>query len=451
MKNYNEIPTPKESHWLFGNAILLRKNPTKVIQKFITENGETVRLTLPFRKVVIVSNPDSLRSILLENNKNYRKSLAYDMLKLLLGNGLLTSEGDFWKKQRRLIQPAFGKKKLEELTQVMVAETEKSVARLLKMADKNESTDLLAEMNALTLDIISKSMFSSGVEDKAQIVADEITRLNNFAVDKLNMAFPLPHWIPTPLHQKEKKSLATLDKVIFEIIDNRRKTKEQKDDLLSMLLDVQDEDTGERMSDQQLRDEVMTIFIAGNETSSNALTWTLYLLSQHPEIEKKLVAEIKERFTDKPITTASIMEFHYSKMILEESMRLYPPAWIVGRRPLEDVEIEGYNIPKDTNILMPVFSLHKNPNYWNDPEKFDPERFKPETRNNIDRFVYLPFGGGPRMCIGNHFALLEMQIALTKLYQNFSFELEKGFSVDLDPLITLRPKHGMMMKVRKHV
>jgi cytochrome P450 len=287
------------------------------------------------------------------------------------------------------------------------------------------------------------------VEDKAQIVGEEITRLNNYAVDKINSPFPIPHWIPTPLNRKERKSLDTLDKVIFEIINTRRKSKEQKDDLLSMLLDVKDEDTGERMSDKQLRDEVMTIFIAGNETSSNALTWTLYLLSQNPEIEKRFVQEIKERFADKPITTQSIMEFHYSRMILEESMRLYPPAWIVGRRPLEDVEIEGYQIPKDTNILMPVFYLHKNPLYWQEPDKFDPERFAPEIRNNIDRFVYLPFGGGPRMCIGNHFALLEMQIVITMLYSRFTFELQKDFVVELDPLVTLRPKNGLMMKVMK--
>lgn len=449
MKAYNEIPTPKEKHWLFGNAILMKNEPVKVLRKFIAENGGMLRLTLPFRRVVVITKPDSLRSILLENNKLYRKSMAYDMLKLLLGNGLLTSEGDFWKKQRRLIQPAFGKKKLEELTLVMVAETEKSVARLQNAAEKNDIVDILAEMNALTLDIISKSMFSSGVEDKAQIVGEEITRLNNYAVDKINSPFPIPHWIPTPLNRKERKSLDTLDKVIFEIINTRRKSKEQKDDLLSMLLDVQDEDTGERMSDQQLRDEVMTIFIAGNETSSNALTWTLYLLSQNPDIEKRFVQEIKERFTDKPITTQNIMEFHYSRMILEESMRLYPPAWIVGRRPLEDVEIEGYQIPKDTNILMPVFYLHKSPLYWQEPDKFDPERFAPETRNNIDRFVYLPFGGGPRMCIGNHFAMLEMQIVITMLYSRFTFEMQKDFAVELDPLITLRPKNGLMMKVTK--
>jgi cytochrome P450 len=443
-------PEPNEKHWLFGSGYTLRENAHEVIPGLVKKYGELFSLSLPFTKLAIAASPEYARYVLLDNNKNYRKSLAYDFIKLLLGNGLLTSEGDFWKKQRRLIQPAFHRKKLEELTAMMVERTAQGVEEMAKLQQQGEPVDISLYMTRLTLDIISKAIFSSGIESKSDLIANKITELNLMATEKLNKPIRLPAGFPTPSNFKEKKAIKVLDDVIYEIINQRKREGVSKSDLLSMLLDARDEETGEAMDNKQLRDEVMTIFIAGNETTANAMAWTLYLLSQHPDKEAKMVQEINEKMdTGIALDFAGISSFQYVKQVIEESLRIYPPAWMVGRRNYEEDEIGGYRIAKNTNVLVPIYHLHRSEKYWTEPLRFVPERFAPETRNQIDRYVYMPFGGGPRFCIGNNFALLEMQIILILLYRKFSFTLKLGFVVEPEPLITMRPKYGMVMNVVK--
>jgi cytochrome P450 len=439
-------PFPKERHWLFGHATMLKDDAFGMINTFIKGYGNIFSLSVPFVKVVFASNPEYARYVLQENSKNYTKSLAYDMLKPLLGLGLLTSEGEFWKKQRKLAQPAFHKRKLDEWTEMMVERTEHFRKTIQAHSDRGEAFDMLPVMTALTLDVISKAIFSTGVEDKAEIVSKQITLLNEYTIEKLHSPFRFPDTVPTPFNIRQRKALGLLDKIVYEIIDKRKSEGVSKDDLLSMLIDARDEETGEAMDNKQLRDEVMTIFLAGNETSSNALTWMLYLLSQNPEAEKKMLTEIDEKFNSgTELNYKTVGEFHYVKQVIEESMRIYPPAWAVGRRSINEDEIGGYRIDAQTNVLIPIVYLHHSERFWPEPEKFKPERFATETRNNIDRFVYLPFGGGPRVCIGNNFAMLEMEIILITLYRQFTFKLKEGFKVEEDPLVTLRPKNGMMM------
>lgn len=445
----SQPPFPKEKHWLFGSGYLLRERTFDQVKFFLDKYGDIVSLSLPINKVVIAANPEYAKHVLLDNNKNYRKSLAYDILKVLLGNGLLTSEGDFWRQQRRLIAPAFHRKKLEALTALMIELTEQSVEKFKKSA--GQEIDMAPVMTDLTLQIISKAMFSSGVEDKAELVGKQITLLNEYSIEKLNQPIRLPAYFPTPFNVRERKAIKILNDVIFDTINSRR-NEESKDDLLSMLIDARDEDTGKAMDDQQLRDEVMTIFIAGNETTANAMAWTLYLLSQNPEAEAKMIKEIDEKMdAGVKLDFNTLHEFHYVKMVIDESLRVYPPAWSVGRRNLEEDELGGYRILKNTNVLIPIMYFHRSEKYWDEPNKFKPERFSPEKKAHIDRFVYFPFGGGPRTCIGNNFALLEMQIILILYYRNFRFRLKEGFKVDVEPLITLRPKDGMMMKVEQRV
>jgi len=443
-------PFPEERHWLLGNATMLRDDAIGMVKFFIGKYGNIFSLKLPFAKAVIASNPDYARYVLQDNSKNYKKSLAYDLLKALLGYGLLTSEGEFWKKQRKLAQPAFHKRKLDEWTEMMVERADHTADKISKHAANGEAFDILPAMTALTLDIISKAIFSTGVEDKAKIVGDQITLLNEYTIQKLHTPFRLPDSVPTPFNIRQRKALAKLDNIVYEIISHRRAEGISKDDLLSMLIDGKDEDSGEGMSNQQLRDEVMTIFIAGNETSSNALTWTLYLLSQNPEQEKKMLDEIDAKFdSGVELNFKTVGEFHYVRQVIEESMRIYPPVWTIGRRNLEEDELGGYRIEKNTNVLIPIIYFHHSDRFWEQPEKFKPERFAPEVRNSIDRFVYFPFGGGPRMCIGNNFAMLEMEIILISLYRQFRFKLKEGFKVEPEPLVTLRPKYGMMMTAEK--
>ncbi len=444
-------PYPKEKHWLFGSAYLLKGRSLEVIRTLSAKYGDIVSLSFPMNRVALITNPQYAKYVLLDNNKNYRKSLAYDVLKAVLGNGLLTSEGDFWKKQRRLIQPAFHKRKLEELTGMMVREAQHTVDKFKPLADSGKAIDISPEMTALTLEVISKAIFSDGVEDKAEMVGKQINMLNQYAIDKVNDPFRLPAFIPTPFNIKERRSMKLLNDVIEDIISARRK-QESKDDLLSMLIDMRDEDTGEAMDNKQLRDEVMTIFVAGNETSSNALAWMLYLLSQNPEAEAKMIAEIDAKLdAGVELNYHNVLDFTYVRQVIDESLRLYPPAWSVGRRNYEDDEIGGYRIIKNTNVLIPIMYFHTSEKYWKEASKFKPERFAPEVRNSIDRFVYFPFGGGPRFCIGNNFALLEMQVILILFYRNFKFRLKAGFTPEPEPLITLRPKDGMWMTIENRI
>jgi cytochrome P450 len=442
-------PTPKEKHWLIGHVGMLKNDPIGMMKDFIARYGNVLSLSVPFTKAVVISNPEYARQVLQDNSKNYTKSLAYELLKPLLGMGLLTSEGDFWKQQRKLIQPAFHKRKLDEMAEMMVERSEHWADRERIYADKGEAFDILPEMTALTLDIISKAIFSKGVEDKAKIVGDQILLLNEYTINKIHQPVRLPDSIPTPWNRHARKSMDLLNKIVLEIIAERRRS-ESKDDLLSMLIDARDEETGESMDNQQVRDEVMTIFLAGNETSSNALSWMLYLLSQNPAEEAKMIAEIDTKLAAGVQVSFSTMgEFPYVKQVIEESMRIYPPAWSVGRRAIADDEIGEYHIEALTNVLIPIMYLHHSPRFWQEPERFMPERFAPETRMAIDRFVYLPFGGGPRFCIGNNFAMMEMQIILITLYKEFRFRLKEGFKVEAEPLVTLKPKYGMMMVAEK--
>jgi len=442
-------PYPTEKHWLFGSGYLLRTDAIKQIGFFNEKYGDIYSLSLPFNKIIIASHPAYARQVLTDNNKNYTKSLAYQVVKLLLGNGILTSEGDFWRKQRRLIQPAFHKQKIAALATMMVQRIQQEADSLDAYAAGNQPVDIAGMMTSLTLDIISRAIFSAGVA-KAPLIADLITLLNQYVTDKINQPFRLPASIPTPFNIGERRALETLDNIIYEIIDTRRRENTPKNDLLSMLLEARDEETGEAMDNRQLRDEVMTIFIAGNETTANAMAWTLYLLSQHPQEEQKMMDEIDEKMNSGLQPGYDTMPaFAYVRQVIEESMRLYPPAWVVGRRAIDDDELGDYRVPRGTNVLIPIFFLHRSSLYWEQPERFMPERFAADKRSGIDKYVYFPFGAGPRMCIGNNFAMMEMQLILVLLYRRFRFRLPENFVVAPKALVSLRPANGMMMRVEK--
>jgi cytochrome P450 len=335
---------------------------------------------------------------------------------------------------------------------MMIERAQHTADKIRAYSERGEAFDVLPQMTALTLDVISKAIFSTGVEDQAKMVSEQITLLNEYTIEKLHTPIRLPDSFPTPFNLRQRKALGLLDKLVYEIIDKRIAEGVSKDDLLSMLIDAKDEETGEGMSRQQLRDEVMTIFLAGNETSSNALTWALYLLSQNPEAEQKMIDEIDSKLdSGLELNYKTVGEFHYVRQVIEESMRVHPPVWMVGRRTINEDEIGGYRIEKQTNVLIPIVYLHHTERFWDEPKKFKPERFAPELRNSIDRFVYLPFGGGPRVCIGNNFAMLEMELILITLYREFRFRVKEGFKVEEEPLVTLRPRYGMMMYAEKRV
>lgn len=440
-------PHPKKEHFLLKNAYYVMKDKTDFFFSQRKEMGDTYLITSPFRNIIVTSNPLYIKQVLIDNSKNYGKSFAYDKLAMLLGNGLLTSDGDFWRKQRRLMQPAFYKEKLVKIADTMVVETQTMLQDWRQKADTGNLVDISFEMNKIALEIVTKSLFSSQLKGDMGEISHYITEVIKHGAARIDNPFLLPTWLPTPYNLYEKRCIEALDKIVYDMISERRNSTERFDDLLSMLMDTQDEDTGEKMSDRQLRDEVITIFMAGNETSANALAWTWYLLAQNPEKLAKVLAEIKNVLGDELPTMLKLRQLTYVKQVLDESMRLMPPAWIMGRKTLVADKFGEFDIPPNFNVVMPIWVVHRDPEIWENAEAFEPERFAPENMKDKHRFAYFPFGGGARQCIGNNFAIMEMQIVVAMILQKYRLTLQENYELAYNPLVTLRPKNPIMMRI----
>jgi cytochrome P450 len=418
------------------------------IPKWFREYGDIYMIASPLGRATVVGAPELARQVLVDRYARYhQKSLAYSVLRILMGNGLVTSEGEFWRGQRKLVQPAFHRRRLDALLAMMVTRVTDCAVQLAAAAAGGRAVDLAPLLSQLTLDIISRAMFSSDVQGAAADVSGHIATLNEYALRMLRRPwlFLLPRRFPTPFNYAQYQSLSSLNEIVHGIIQARRLQPESYDDLLTMLLTACEEGTGRGMTNEQLRDEVMTIFVAGHETTANAMSWLLYLVSQHPEVEEQLLAEIDGQWPDGGLTAENAGGFAYVRQVVEESLRCYPTIWSIGRRCAEEDELGGYRIPAGMNVVVPIFHFHWNDRFWTEPHKFDPTRFSPERRPPPEPMIYFPFGAGPRSCIGNHFALQELMIMTILFYRHYRFRLQPGFTVEPDPLITLRPRNGMVM------
>jgi len=449
------MPPKPEGGWPIGTVKHFTENPLKFFSEYIPKYGEVFQVTSIFFKLfpyfdhmVVVSNPDDVKRIMQDNNKNYVKSYGYKVLELLLGKGLLTSEGEFWRKQRRLMQPAFHRDRLAALVETMTEAGTDLVEKWRKLPNGTE-VDASKEFMNLTLAIVCKAMFSSDVEDAQEVVDREFDRANEMITERITNALKIPISIPTPGNVREQRSYDSIKSVVADIIEKRRNSDEKYDDLLAMLMEAQDEDTGERMSNKQIQDEVITIFLAGHETTAVALSWIMHCIDDNSEVEEKLLAEEKELLNGRVPEMGDVRQLEYTRMVIDETLRLYPPAWIIGRQTLGSDRLGGYHIPEKTNCLIPVCYIHKDEKYWPEPEMFIPERFSKENSKGRHKFVYFPFGGGPRLCIGNNFSLMEMQLVLPMILREFKLSKPKGFKVEKDPLITMRPNPHMKMVITK--
>ena len=429
------------------NALRMGRDPLAFLTTLTREYGDIARVPLGPETLYLFNHPDLVRDVLVTNHRNFHKGRGLERAKMLLGTGLLTSEGDFHLRQRRLAQPAFHRQRVAAYGATMA-----SYAAARRDRWRGGLTlDVHVEMMALTLAIVGKTLFDADVEDEAaEIGAALATTFESF-----NFGFFLPFGellerLPLPATIRFRKARARLDATIYRLIEERRKSGTDRGDLLSMLLLAQDtEGDGGGMTDLQLRDEAMTIFLAGHETTANALTWTWYLLSQHPDVETRLHAEVDSALGRRLPTADDLAVLPYTRMVLAESMRLYPPAWILGRRALAPFEADGYEIPGRSIVLMSQYVTHRDARWFPDPERFDPERFSTERQAERPKFAYFPFGGGPRVCIGEQFAWMEGVILLATIAQRWKLRLVPGHPVALQPIITLRPKHGMAMTIEK--
>lgn len=432
---------------VFGHTLMFRKSPVNFMTRCHEELGDIAWLQSPFRDVVLVFKPEYVKHMLQENNKNYTKSFGYDELEVLLGQGLLTSEGEYWKKQRRLAQPAFHKERIAYLVNIMGEVVMETIYDWKKKYKDGEEVNITFEMNKLALEIVSRTLFQSDVS------SEEIDKLNHdlgivieVGANRIRDPFQPPRWVPTKDNVRSKRSVRDIRALVLRIIQKRMKEQTRHDDLLDMLIHTVDEETGEKMSMNALLDEVMTIFIAGHETTANALAFAWYLLASHPNEKQKLLNEIISLPTEKP-EMMNLRELKFHRMVVDETLRLFPPGWVIGRQAIQADKLGEYDLPAKCTCGIPVYVIHRSKTYWNDPENFIPERFNEENISSVPKFAYFPFGGGPRLCIGQMFAIYEMQIAIFLLWKHFDFQLMKGYQLELEPLITLRTKKPIMMNV----
>jgi len=444
-------PVPREKGWpLVGNTFQFVRDPLGYLRDLHRRYERVVGLQIANRRLTVTFTPEDAKYILQENNKNYHKSEAYKVLQLFLGNGLLTSEGDFWRRQRRLAQPAFHRQRLALLVGTMNEEVRELVTRW-RQHDPALPLDVSGEMMKLALAIVTRSLFSSDVKQHIDTLSTPINQIIEFAYEALYDFVHIPLKYPTPRNVRYQRAVDKIEAVIYEMINLRRAEngRVRHDDLLEMLMEVQDEETGERMTDRQLRDEVTTIFMAGHETTANALSWALYLLAKHPAV----VQQLREEFNrvlgpDGDPTAENLRELTYTMQVVNETMRLYPPAWVFSRKPLADDVLEGgYRLPAGNGVLVCPYLLHRDPKFWDQPDAFNPDHFLPEKVKARPTYAYIPFGGGPRLCIGNNFALMEMQVALVHLVRAFDYRTTRRDVIQPEPGITLRPKGGLRLRI----
>ena len=426
----------------------LRHDPIGLCTQTNRDFGHYARIRVfPGFYIYLLTHPEAVEHVLLKNHRNYRKpSLFVRPISLLAGNGLLTSEGDLWLRQRRLMQPAFHRQHLAKLAPLMVAAAE-SFIRDQETTGTGQPFDMLDQMIRLTLRIAGITLFSTDISGESDVVGRAYRVALEHIGHRMHSVFPLPTWLPTPGNLAFARTRRFLDRMVLGLIEARRHAETRPDDLLSLLLAAQDEDTGLGMTDQQLKDEALTLLTAGHETTAAALAWTWYLLAQHPAVQNDLFDEVLGKLQGRSPTLEDLSALPLTRAIFEESMRLYPPAGGLPRKAMQPDEVNGFPIPAKATVVLSQLITHRHPDFWDDPHQFKPERFLPGQATNRHKFAYFPFGGGPRVCIGNTFALMEGPLVLATIIQKFRVDLVPGHPVVPDPTFTLRPKYGVKVRL----
>src|SRR2546421_2099657 len=427
-------PSDGLQRWSLGP---LHENPLEYFTKIACEYGDIAGLRVLNFKTIFINHPDLIEEVLVSNARKYSKGRVLRANRHVFGEGLLTSEGDFWLRQRRLAQPAFHRVRIASYAETMVEYTE----RRRHGWRAGQGRDAHQEMMRLTLQMVGKTLFDADVERDAQEVGKSLELLLEIGANFRRTIF-VPHWLPTATNLRVKKEIAQIEKILYRIIGARRTSGRDVGDLLSMLLHAQDED-GSRMTDRQLRDETITLFLAGHETTASTLSWTWWLLAQNPSVEAKLHAELDAVLGDRAPSLDDLPKLAYTGHVITESLRLYPAAWGMARLAVEDHEIAGYPVRKGMGVAMAQWVVHRDPRWYDAPEEFRPERWEDDLLKRLPRFAYFPFGGGPRQCIGNAFALMEVALVLATIARKFRLRLVANHPVVPLASITLRPRHGV--------
>jgi cytochrome P450 len=427
-------------HWLLGSLGEFGRDQLGFYVRCAREYGDVVPVRLGSRRGLLIYHPDAIEQVLVARARDFVKTPGMRLLQRLLGDGLFVSEGDLWLRQRRLMQPAFHRQHIAAYGQIMAT----CATRRAAGWHDGAAMDIHPEMMAITRDIVAKTLFDADVSDEARVIGEASHFLTEYFGKRLGSLLQLvPPWVPTPANRRLQRAVRGLDEVVYRMIADRRRTPGNRVDLLSILLQAQDADDGSRMTDRQVRDEVMTLFLAGHETTAVALSWTWYLLAQHPEAEARLADELRVVLAGRPPTVADLPALPYTEMVVTESMRLYPPAYGIARQAVRLTEVAGRPMRVGAFVIMPTWVVHRDVRWFEKPEEFRPERWEGDGVRRLPRFAYFPFGGGPRQCIGNTFAMMEAVLILAAIGQRFRLELVPGQSVTPMPYITLRPDPGI--------
>ena len=415
--------------------------PHLVFHEMLGEHGDFIRWRGLY-DIYVVNHPDFIRPVLSRGHEHFSKRIIdYRVMSRVMGDGLVTSDGPLWARQRRLMQPVFSHRNVAGFDETINGLT----SSLMSRWDARTGGEIVwidREMAGLTFRIAGSTLFSADIERHAGEVA-EILEIINLRPQELRALMTLHSWIPTPHNLKWKRALKRLDRIVHDMIAARRRTGPGGGDILGRLLAARDEETGEGIDDRQIRDEVVTLLMAGHDTSAHALTWTLYLLATHPEVESRLAGHLAAQLNGAPATAADLPRLPYLKQVVQESMRLYPPVWAIARRAEREVVFGDYLLPANAYVAVVAWTLHRHPEFWPDPDRFEPDRFEPDRAGARHSYCYLPFGAGPRTCIGAGMAMLETQLVLAQIVQRFRVHPVPDHPIETHAKVTLKPRYGM--------
>jgi cytochrome P450 len=442
---HHRYPPGPEQGFFDGLRSPLRHDPLAFISRAAREYGDIVCLRFFHFRTYLLFDPEQIEDVIVNNGRKFIKGRILRLNRHIFGNGLLTSEGEFWLRQRRMMQPAFHRNRIANYASTMTD----CATSLVQSWEAGQQIDLHAAMMRLTLQIVGKTLFQSDVERDAPRVGKNLQLLLEHTFDFRRLLLT-PHWLPTRRNRQAHRAIRELTEIIDGIIEQRRSANTDRGDLLSLLIQAQDED-GSRMTTQQLRDEALTLFLAGHETTASTVSWTWWLLAQNPRVEQKFHAELEAVLAGRLPTLDDIPKLTYTSQIISESLRLYPPAWAMARLAIEDHSLAGYPVPKGTGIAAVTWMVHRDPRWYRSPQEFLPERWQTDLLKTIPRFAYFPFGYGPRQCIGNSFALMEATLVLATVAQRFWFSLIPGHEVTPLASLTLRPRYGLHVEIHSRV
>ncbi len=432
----------------YGYFLQMRRDPLRFYCEQTRQHGGLFRWDIGPLAVHVLSHPDHVHHILVEKAKNYPRSRFTRMVSMVTGDGLVVTEGALWRRQRRLIQPTFHRSALANFFSLMTRNTESMLDSWQAYEQGGQPLDVGAQMVKIALRIVGEALFSIDLTAETGQISESVRIAMEYLDYRFNHFLALPLFVPTPRNLRFKRALARTDEVINGAIRQRRETSEPHEDFLQMLMSARDDETGEAMSDLQVRNEAATFLGAGHETTAMALSWTFYLLSTHPEIQRRVCEEVDRVLGRRVPQPSDLAQLELTRRVIEESMRLYPPVWALSKEAVADDEIGGYHIPAGSLVLIMQYVTHRLPEFWPNPEGFDPDRFLPAATSARPRFAYFPFGGGPHLCVGLEFAMQEAMAVVAMTLQRYQLDILGGHPVVPDPIFTLRPKHGVLALVR---